>query len=206
MIETRIKERVDYYEILNMIEYGSHVLDLGCGSGELLKDLIQKKGITGRGIEIDEKSVFMCFQKGLSVLQADIDEGLADFQDRTYDYVILSKTLQVVRRPHYVIREMLRVGKKGIVSLPNQGHWKIRLRFLFGGKMPKSRLLPYDWYDTPNIHLSSISDFRDLCSKENVKIIKEMALSRSRVLNFPCVKYFSNLFADESLFVITRDI
>ena len=204
MIETRIQERADYSEILKMIEEGSRVLDLGCGNGDLLKDLRDKKNIIGRGIEIDSKSIFSCVQKGLSVLQVDIDEGLADFQDQTYDYVILSKTLQVVRRPRYVIKEMLRVGKKGIVSFPNIGFWKIRLQFLLKGRMPKTRLLPYEWYDTPNIHLGSIGDFSDFCEKENIKIIKKMALRKSRVLSLPITKKYSNLFADESLFVITR--
>ncbi|MCD6459668.1 methionine biosynthesis protein MetW [bacterium] len=191
----------NYEKILSIIEPKSKVLDLGCGTGELLQRLINEKNVLGRGVEIDEKNIIKCIAKGLSVFQGNIDEGLAEYHDKSYDYVILNKTLQVTHKPEFVIKEMLRVGKKAIVSFPNFGHYSIRLNLMFTGKMPKTEILPFEWYDTPNIRLLTIKDFKTFCTKYSFKILDCECLSRTgRKIKF-C--FLSNLFAQEGLFVIS---
>ena len=143
---------LNYSIISDMIDDYARVLDLGCGNGYLLKLLKDKKHINGNGIEISQKEVIQCLEKGLSVIQGDIDEGLKQFADKSYDYVILNQTLQSTHNPDYVLEEMLRVGKKCIVSFPNFAYWRIRFKFFFTGAMPKSRVLPFEWINTPNIH------------------------------------------------------
>ena len=204
MTNPRLNERADYNQIVKLIEPDSRVLDVGCGSGELLKQLIKEKNVQGRGVEIDENGIVSCIDKGISVIQADVDEGLADFLDLTFDYVILSKTLQVVHQPDYVIREMLRVGKKGIVSLPNFGFWPLRFQMITKGKMPKGKHVPFEWYNTPNIHIGTLSDFRDLCQKEKISIVKEISFRSSKLLSGSWQGWFSNILADESIFVIAK--
>lgn len=194
----------DYQQILTIVEPGSKVLDLGCGTGELLSLLIKMKHVTGRGVEIDEANVVECIKKGLSVFQGNIDEGLAEYQDGSYDYAILNLTLQVSHNPTLVLQEMLRVAKKAIVSFPNFAHWRIRSQLFFTGLMPKSRALPFEWYDTPNIRLVSIRDFRIYCKKLNIKILKEIPLqSDSREPGF-FPKFLANILAEEGLFVLSR--
>jgi len=172
-----------YEQIVNLIPEGSKVLDLGCGSGELLEILINEKKVTGRGVEIDMDRIIECIGKNIPVVQADLDMGLGGHADDTYDYVILSRTLQVVKKPLFAIQEMLRVGKHGIVLSPNFGNFKIRFRLLLSGRMPKSKTLPFEWYDTPNIHLFTIRDFRVLCRENGIKIEKEIWISSSKTLS-----------------------
>ena len=161
---------LNYSLIADIIENNSRVLDLGCGDGYLLKLLKDKRNIKGNGIEISQKEVIQCLEKGLSVIQGNIDEGLKQFQDKSYDYVILNQTLQSTNNPEFVIEEMLRVGKKCIVSFPNFAYWRVRFNYFFTGNMPKSKVLPFEWYNTPNIHLLTIKDFFEFAQKHNFKI------------------------------------
>lgn len=196
---------LNYSLIEEMISEKSKVLDLGCGDGHLLKLLKEKKNIKGNGIEIDQTEVIKCLEKGLSVIQGDIDEGLKQFPDKSYDYVILNQTLQSTHNPNFVMDEMLRIGKKCIVSFPNFAYWRIRFYLFFTGNMPKSRILPYEWYDTPNIHLLSIKDFYEYAKKKNIKI--EQAIYTTRATKRESLQYslFSNFFAEEAIFLISRD-
>lgn len=191
-----------YNCIVNLIHPESKVLDLGCGKGELLETLIKKKNVIGHGIDINEENIIECIKKGVSVFQGDIDEGLLEYKEQSYDYVILSQTIQVVHKPLFVIKEMLRVGKKGIICFPNFAHWKIRWQLLFNGQMPKTKTLPFEWYDTPNIHHLTITDFKQACTKHSIKILEEIPLSRSKQRNALPYRWWSNLLAEDALFVI----
>jgi methionine biosynthesis protein MetW len=149
-------QRFDYEIIVDIIENGSRVLDLGCGNGELLSKLKQRRNVDARGVELDDRCVAECIRRGFTVFQGDIDEGLGDYADKSFDYVVLNQTLQVVHKPTLVIEEMLRVGKRAIVSFPNFGYFRIRWYLLTKGRMPKVDFLPSDWYNTPNIHLLTL--------------------------------------------------
>src|SRR5215470_2489543 len=154
--------RSDYAIIGEIVEPGAKVLDLGCGEGELLEWLSGNKSVEARGVEISSAQVRRAIARGVSAYQGDIDEGLADYPDRAFDYVILSQTLQETRAPLQVLREMLRVGRRAIISFPNFGHWSVRMAMLLNGQAPKTKLFPYNWYNSPNIHFLSINDFEDL--------------------------------------------
>ena len=194
----------NYDLIANLVETGSSVLDLGCGDGTLLRKLIEEKNVKGKGIEINQDNVIKSIHKGLSVIQGDIDEGLADFSDGEVDYVVLNQTLQSAQKPDYVINEMLRVGKYGIVSFPNFAYWRIRMYLLLKGKMPKSKMLPFEWYDTPNIHLLTVKDFFDYCEQRNIKITKSILTRRGKVIRSNLKKVFADIFAEEVIFVIQK--
>ncbi len=172
--------RIDHSVILELIPTKAKVLDLGCGDGSLLVKLVRQKGVTGRGIEISEEGVRSCIAKGLTVMQGDIDKGLRDYPDNSFDYVVLNQTLQAVKKPDVVLSEILRVGKKGIVGFPNFAYWKMRFYLFTYGRMPKTEFLPYEWYDTPNIHFCSILDFREYCAKNGVTIEKTVYLTADR--------------------------
>ncbi|MBF0108828.1 MAG: methionine biosynthesis protein MetW [Magnetococcales bacterium] len=169
--------RIDQEIIATLVARDARVLDLGCGDGRLLEFLIKNKNARGFGVEISSQGMHACIARGLPVYHGDIDQGLSDHTDGAFDYVILSQTLQAVRRPRFVIREMLRVGKKIIVSFPNFGHWNIRLKLLTTGRMPKTPMLPYEWFDTPNIRMCSILDFQDLCRQMGINIIEQIPLA-----------------------------
>lgn len=169
--------RIDYKLIEDLVPEGATVLDLACGDGELLSELIAAKGVRGSGVEVSQEAVEACVGKGLSVFHGDLDEGLADFADGSHDVVILSMSLQQLRRPRMIVREMVRVGRQAIVSFPNFAHWAPRTRLCLRGRMPVSHELPYQWWDTPNIHLCTIKDFRQLCSEEGLSIGQELFLS-----------------------------
>ena len=189
--------------IAGFIEKNSRVLDLGCGDGALLHSLMEEKDIYGLGIDINTEAVLSCIQKGVSVIQEDLDEGLDQYQEGSYDYVVLSETLQAVLRPDYLLKQIVRIGKKAIVSFPNFGYYKVRLSLLLKGRMPKSEALPYEWYNTPNIHLLTIKDFRDFCRLNNIRILKEICLAKTwkkPLLNIG----LRNLFADEAVFLIEK--
>ena len=157
--------RVDLQLIADMVNPATRALDVGCGDGALLAYLVNFKRVDARGMELSQAGVNACVANGLSVIQGDADADLRDYPDDAFDYVILSQTLQATREPREVLRQMLRVGKRAIVSFPNFAHWQVRLRLVFGGRMPETPSLPFKWYDTPNIHLCSIDDFRALCAR-----------------------------------------
>jgi len=188
--------------IVDLVEPGTRVLDLGCGEGDLLKALQVEKQARAEGVELSESCIQACVAKGLfSVHHGDLDEGLAEYADKSVDYVILTNTIQVLHRPLLLIREMSRVGKKCIISFPNFGHWPIRLQLFFQGRMPKSRRLPYEWYDTPNIHLLTIRDFRVFCQEAGLRVLREIAISTS---DGRCrqIRLMPNLLADAAVFVV----
>lgn len=195
-------QRVDYTLIEDMVPEGATVLDLGCGDGELLDRLVHDKNVRGSGVEISQESVRACVARGLSVFHGDLDEGLADYEDGSFDVVILSFSLQQLRRPRFVVREMVRVGRLALVSFPNFAHWRVRGQLLVAGRMPVSKELPYEWYDTPNIHLCTIRDFRDLCRREGLAIERELYL-RSFEEPAPALR-FPNLSARIALFAVAR--
>jgi methionine biosynthesis protein MetW len=193
--------RFDEDIIVSLIPEGSHVLELGCGSGDLLIKL-REHGVSDiRGVEIDDRCIAACVRKGLTVFHGDIDEGLEDYDDASFDYVVLNQTLQVVHKPTLVIDEMLRVGNRAIVSFPNFGHFRIRWYILIKGQMPKVNFLPREWYDTPNIHLSTISDFKVFCETRDIAIERLIGLRSCE--SGKTVKRFQNLLAQVGIFLIT---
>ena len=195
--------RIDYKLIEELVPQGATVLDLACGDGELLGRLIRDKGVRGSGVEVSKEAVEACVGRGLSVFHGDLDAGLRDFDDGSHDVVILSLSLQQLRRPRMIVREMVRVGDTAIVSFPNFAHWTARYQLFFRGRMPVSRELPYLWWDTPNIHLCTVKDFRALCLEEGLCIEHELYLGgvdrpppRRAVL--------PNLMARLAIFGVTR--
>jgi len=192
-----LTERPDFHVIGEIIEPRSRVLDLGCGEGELLAWLIEHKQVLARGVEISSAQVRRAISRGVSVYQGDIDEGLADYPDKAFDYVILSQTLQETRSPLEVLREMLRMGRRTIISFPNFGHWSVRIAMLLNGQAPKTKLFPYNWYNSPNIHFLSINDFEDLCREHRFPIKRRYFLAGARH-----VKNFPNLIAQTAVFLL----
>lgn len=190
---------LDYQVIYQIIESGSRVLDLGCGRGELLYLLAKEKNAKVQGIELDDAAIYKCVERGLSVFHGDIDSGLTEYPDQSFDYVILNQSMQQVKRADFAIEESLRVGKKVIVGFPNFVYLTGRLMFFFRGKAPITKSLPYHWYDTPNLRFLSISDFRDFCRKKNIKVLATYFLG-----NRALVKLWPNLFALNAIFVITK--
>jgi len=194
--------RVDYEVIESLIEPNSTVLDIGCGDGELLAKLGADKNIKGEGIELDQNLVLACVNRGLSIIQHDVEQGLDQYADKSYDYVILSQTVQTVKNPESVFAELLRVGRKVIVSFPNFGHWKCRTQLFVGGKAPVTTQLPFDWANTPNIHCLSLKDFDRFCEKLGAKVEKKIPLIKT---GQSPVRFAPNLFAEQAIYVTSKD-
>ena len=191
--------RPDHKIIVGFIEPQSKVLDLGCGDGTLLSYLVRYKCCLCRGIEIDEKAIYQCIAKGLTVSHVDIDSGLRDFSSKRFDYVILHESLQQVLHPQKVILEALRVGQKVIVGIPNFCHIRARLQIFFQGRVPVTKELPYEWYDTPNLRFLSLKDFRKFCRNNEIKILQEKGLAGKKP-----VEFHPNLFADIGLYLLEK--
>src|SRR6201990_2872819 len=196
--------RGDHLLVAQMVERGSKVLDVGCGEGDLLQ-LLETRGIDGRGIELSREGVKRCVAKGLAVVQGDADTDLVNYPDDAFDYVILSQTLQATRQPRVVLENLLRIGHRAIVSFPNFGFWKMRLQLLIGGHIPRTENLPAPWCDTPNIHFCTIKDFVQLCDEIGVKMERAVALdnfSRPVPLNLPW--WVWNMFGEQGVFLLSR--
>ena len=193
------KIRLDYRVIVDLIEHGSKVLDLGCGDGELLSLLIQYKACKGTGIEIDEKAIYACIAKGLTVSHGDIDSGLSEYADKRFDYVILNESLQQMLSPQKAILEALRVGKKVVVGIPNFCHILARFQIFFRGRVPVTKELPYQWYDTPNLRFFSLKHFKSFCKVNHIKIRKERAINTTKE-----VPLLPNLFAHIGIYVLEK--
>lgn len=176
MINPATISRPDFAAIAEWIQPGAKVLDLGCGDGSLLRYLQERRDIFGYGVEIDDDNVLGCFKNGINVIQNDLESGLSSFESASFDYVILSQTLQAMRHTEVIIEEMLRVGKEVIVSFPNFGYWKNRLQVI-AGRMPISETLPYNWFNTPNIHLCTLGDFEALCHQHNAHILERIVMN-----------------------------
>lgn len=185
--------------ILEIVKSNSKILDLGCGDGTLLSLLIRHKSCRGTGIEINEKAIYKCVEKGLSVSHSDIDSGLADYSDKRFDYVILNESLQQVLNPRKVILESLRVGKNAIVGIPNFCYYRARFQIFFQGRVPVTKELPYEWYDTPNLRFLSLKDFRYFCKNNSIKILKEIGILENKIVSFR-----PNFFANIGIYLLTR--
>jgi methionine biosynthesis protein MetW len=194
--------RPDLAIISNWIAPKSRVLDLGCGDGALLAHLTRTREANSYGVEIDPANVVRCVDTGVNVIQADVDQGLRGFESASFDYVVMSQTLQALQRPDQVVNEMLRVGKIAIVTFPNFGHWRVRLGLL-AGRMPNTPALPEEWYDTPNIHLCTVADFDDLCKERSWKVLKRSLVDHERHDDW-IIKLSPNLFAQNALYMLQR--
>ena len=190
--------RRDYAIISELIEPGTRVLDLGCGEGELLAWLRDHKNVDGRGVELTGASVQKAIARGVSVYQGDLESGLDDYPEQAFDYVILSQTLQQTRDPLKVLKGMLRIGKRGIVAFPNFGHWRVRVSHLVTGRSPQTKLFPYDWYNSPNIHFLTVLDFEALAEKQNWRVERRIFLAGSRE-----VTMVPNLMSEVAVFLFT---
>lgn len=188
----------DHRIIADMIPNGASVLDLGCGDGELMYLLVKEKKVKAQGIDIDEQAIYKCVAKGLSVYHGDLDSGLSDYADKSFDFVILNQSLQQVRHLESVLYDSLRVGKKVIVGFPNFAYYKARFQMFFKGKSPITPALPYQWYDSPNLHFLSISDFQEYCQKKSINIEKTKFIGKSKM-----IKIFPNLRANIGIFLIS---
>lgn len=193
-----IQSRPDFAAIASWIPEGSSVLDLGCGDGSLLRYLRETRRVVGYGVEISDANVATCIANGVNVIQNDLESGLADFEDDAFDFVILSQTLQATKHTEALLKEILRVGREGIVSFPNFGFWKNRLQVL-QGNMPISDDMPYQWYDTPNVHLCTFSDFENLCNTHSVRILERQVMTAGKR-----VIVFANLLGSMAVYRVKR--
>ena len=196
--------RPDQEMICNWIQPGTRILDLGCGDGALLRHLTDHLNIEGYGLELDDSKVLSSLENGINVIQSDLDRGLADyFDDDSFDYVIMSLTLQAMNFPDQLLDEMLRVGKQGIITFPNFGHWKNRLQLMFGGRMPVTKALPNSWYNTPNIHLCTVDDFEKLCEDKGIRILERTVVDnqhREQAL----LRFSPNLLGETAIYRFER--
>jgi methionine biosynthesis protein MetW len=196
--------RVDLLLIAEMVTPGTRVLDVGCGDGTLLRLLAEKRGVDGRGIELSQAGVNSCVAQGLAVIQGDADTDLVYYPDLAFDYAILSQTIQATYSPRDVLKQLLRIGRRAVVSFPNFGHWRVRTGLMFGGKMPTTDNLPDRWYDTPNIHLCTIKDFLDLCKDVGAKVERAHALNAyGSKMGVSMPLFMQNLFGEQAVFLLS---
>ena len=195
--------RIDLGVILPYIKQQAQVLDLGCGDGTLLENLQREKNILGVGLENDHEKITECIQKNIAVIDRDLNRGLSDFKDNSYDTVIMTLALQAMERPDYVLEEMLRIGKECIVTFPNFGHWKARLHLSLNGRMPVSDLLPYQWYDTPNIHFCTVKDFEVLCQHQGITLLHRAVVAEKKWGQRLC-KLHPNFFGETAIYHLTK--
>ena len=191
--------KLGHRKIVDLVRPGSSVLELGCGDGTLLSLLVLEKGVRGQGLERDEQAIYQCVARGLSVFHGDIDTGLSEYGDKSFDYVIFDQSIQQVRQPDCVLGESLRVGREVIVAFPNFAYWPSRLQICLRGRTPVTPSLPYAWYDSPNLHFLSISDFTGYCRRRGIPILNSIVLGRERV-----VRVLPNLFGETGIFLIAR--
>ena len=197
--------KLEFKIIADLLEENTRILDVGCDDGTLMEFLKKNKNVDIRGIEISKKKVQVCISKGLTVLEGNAEFDLKQFPENSFDYVVLGQTLQAFVNPEIVIKELLRVGKKAIVTIPNFGHWRVRLNLLTKGTMPVTKTLPNDWYNTPNIHMCTIKDFVKFSKTINFKIYKSLALMNKNVSNIKNSNLsFKNLFAELGIFLIEK--
>jgi methionine biosynthesis protein MetW len=190
--------------IANLLPNQSRVLDVGCGDGTLIKALIEQKNIDARGIELEENKVKQCISKGLSVIQGNAETELSQFPDKAFDFVILSQTLQAFYQPENVLNELLRIGKKVIISIPNFGYWQVRTSLLFFGKMPVTKFLPDTWYNTLNLHVCSIKDFYQFCDKKKIKMDKIIGINNEKISSINRINLeMKNLLSEVGIFLIS---
>jgi methionine biosynthesis protein MetW len=194
--------RQDLAIIADMVAPGSRVLDVGCGDGALLEFLAQSKNVDGRGVELSQAGVNACVARGLSVVQGDADSDLADYPTGAFDYVILGQTIQATRWPRTVLEQMVRIGKRGIVSLPNFAHWRMRTALLTGGRMPVTDALPNAWYDTPNIHMCSVRDFAELTQAMNLTIERAVSIRNGVARTVKPFSMSANLLSEQAIFLL----
>ena len=195
--------RVDLNVISKWIKEDSRVLDLACGDGKLLHDLARDKNVTGYGMEINPQNIQACIERGVNVLEHNIDAGLGNFTDQSFDTVVMTQALQALQFPHLVLDEMLRVGREGIVTFPNFGHWRCRLHLSTKGRMPVSKFMPYTWYDTPNIHFCTFKDFEDLCRQKKLNIINRLVVDRENKGDWQ-TRLMPNLMGEVAIYHVTR--
>ncbi|HIJ26583.1 MAG TPA: methionine biosynthesis protein MetW [Gammaproteobacteria bacterium] len=199
-----MKLRPDQEIICQWIQPGSRILDLGCGDGTLLRHMMDHHQVEGYGLELDDHNVLSSIENGINVIQSDLDRGLSDYFDSdSFDYVIMSLTLQAMNYPDQLLDEMLRVGKQGIITFPNFGHWRNRLQLLLGGKMPVNRNLPNSWYNTPNIHLCTVDDFETLCAQKGIRILERTVVDRQH-REPALLKLAPNLLGEVALYRFER--
>ena len=190
--------------IANLLPPQSRVLDVGCGDGTLIEALIKEKSIDARGIELGKDDVKTCISKGLSVIEGNAETELNQFPGKAFDFVILSQTLQAFYQPENVLEQLLRVGHRVIISIPNFGYWQIRAKLLFFGKMPITKSLPYSWYNTPNLHMCSIKDFYQFCEKKNIKIDKVIGIKGEKISSIYKINLeMKNLFSEVGIFLVS---
>lgn len=195
--------RNDLKTIAHAVPHNARVLDLGCGDGELLAHLRETRGVSGMGVEIDTDSILACIEHGVPVVQNDLDTGLADFRDKSFDLVIMSQSFQQMKAPHRTLQEMLRIGHEAIITFPNFGHWNTRRYLFFLGRMPMSRTLPHRWFDTPNIHLCTCRDFEQLCVDHSVRI-RQRTVVDSQHQSQRLISLLPNLFGEIAIYHVDK--